>query len=227
MAKSYKRKYRRRRKYGRRSRSRQLRIHKQPIPLSCVVNMRYVCSFGLDADPGSTLYLGTEVLKVNSIANPQTTGHQPMGHDQWKEWYSRYVVLRCKVTVDFSQNDNSTQPASIVGLHSHDATGAISDGDSVSYAAEQPNTTYGLINDQNKAFKRITRVFDARRFFGCTNPRDRDDLTGTFENNPGNIAYITAFAGPVDGSTNAAQIRCLCTMVYTVLLKEPLPIAQS
>lgn len=189
--------------------------------------MRYVCTFGLDADPGSTLYLGTEVLKVNSIANPQASGHQPMGHDQWKTWYSRYVVLKCKVTCDFSQNDNSTQPASIVGLHSHDATGAISDGDSVTYAAEQPNTTYAIINDQNKAAVRLTRTFSARRFFSVKSPRDRDDLTGSFEANPGNIAYMTAFAGPCDGSTNAAQIRVLCTMVYTVLLKEPLALAQS
>jgi len=50
-----------------------------------------------------------QVFRGNSIFDPDLTGvgHQPLGHDQWANFYEYYRVLGSSIVVDFATQDTA------------------------------------------------------------------------------------------------------------------------
>lgn len=65
------------------------------MPKRRKITMKYASShrFGL-------VTIGGVVLRANSIFDPEFAvgGHQPLGHDQWKAFYTRYTVIATKIS---------------------------------------------------------------------------------------------------------------------------------
>lgn len=62
-----------------------------PVPDRIVVNMKYAQSIELTATTTAAYYF----FACNDIYDPNITGtgHQPLGHDQWNQFYDRFRVV--------------------------------------------------------------------------------------------------------------------------------------
>ena len=80
--------------------------------------------------------VGTQVFSMNSIFDPNVTGggHQPLGHDQWANFYSNYEVKSSRITINILPLDTNVCRFSIFPSES-----STSSGDSTA-GAEQPYT---------------------------------------------------------------------------------------
>lgn len=106
-------------------------------PPSIVTPLRYVETYNItEAVTGFNFV----VMRANSVFDPYDTGagHQPLGFDQWAAIYAQYRVLRCKIKVDFHQNQ-STVPA-LVGITPSESNGTL-----IGSAAEQPGSVYTML----------------------------------------------------------------------------------
>lgn len=69
---------------------------------------------------GDALGVQDYVFNLNSIYDPNRTGvgHQPLGYDQWAQFYNRYRVLGAKVVVQANNNATVGTTMSIIGNNS-------------------------------------------------------------------------------------------------------------
>lgn len=53
--------------------------------------------------------IGTQTYSMNSLFDPDVTGvgAQPLGYDQWSQFYTNYQVLGCKITIQGLSNSGS------------------------------------------------------------------------------------------------------------------------
>lgn len=75
--------------------------NKGPVPQSKIVNLRYFDQISLT--PGGAGTIKEHVFRMASIFDPDRTGvgHQPLGHDQWANFYEHYEVVESVMTVWF------------------------------------------------------------------------------------------------------------------------------
>lgn len=71
------------------------------FPREMKIRMSYFESISFT---GTASVANDRIFNLNSIFDPYRsgTGHQPQGYDQWSNFYGRYRVDACKVTVSFS-----------------------------------------------------------------------------------------------------------------------------
>lgn len=100
-----KRAYVRRRGYGNVSRQRTSVVSDRQI-----VRLKYVALVELNV---AANMLGTYVFRLNSLYDPDltSTGHQPMGFDQWSSMYYNYRVFKTFINVKLALNTQN--PATV------------------------------------------------------------------------------------------------------------------
>ena len=125
-ARPNRRKYPRKRLKGRRRGPVTLRVMRKIIPDRTLIKMRYVSDIVLNPAAGST---ASYVYSCNGMYDPDitSTGHQPMGFDQWMAFYQHYTVLGSKLSCSFaSSNADLTTGAAIVGVAQRATSTAVS-----------------------------------------------------------------------------------------------------
>ncbi len=176
--------------------------------------------------------IGTNYLfRCNSIFDPNQsgTGHQPMGHDQYANFYKRYTVVGSKITVRFvggTVSGSTVDPNAItnVGITTIDDTGSsiVNPTDFM----ENNRTTYSLIQPQ-KPTTTITKYFSAKEFFGVKNVVDDDTLTSFFGGNPQNGALWQLKFWPDKAGQSDRRVTINVMIQYICVLRERQPIGGS
>ena len=106
---AYKRRYRKRRPMRRRRRRRTTRrrrrklglgsVRRMPtsMPDSILVKLKYQDSVSMTNETG----YGSYTWSMNSINDPDVTatGHQPYAHDEWANFYSKYICYGSKIRI--------------------------------------------------------------------------------------------------------------------------------
>lgn len=216
----------------RRSRRRGImRIPKSIIPKKTIVTLPYVSNqtFSLTAANG---YFVSNHWRTNSIADPNHTGagHQPLGHDQWEMFYTKYTVLssRISVIIDFQGSPGVT--GNFVGGVCLVPAQEISDFDTLESQTlqENPRVNWRRIGKgaNTNIMRPIRNGYNMRRYFAGTG--DMSTQREHFGSSPTDqhTAVFSVFI--TDGTQSQEQdFRVTTKIWYTVLMDQPIDLFKS
>lgn len=159
----------------------------------------------------STGALGAPQVKVwqcNSMFDPDFTGggHQPMGFDQMMVFFSRYIVIRSNIEVQFQ---NLSDNLLTVGICLK--TESTAEVDYRIYGENQPNRQ-ALIGAAGSSSDKVTLAlpFDTASFFGKKDVKDETDLSGSASSSPVSNAFWHTYA---DGTPQGNSGKAVTAMV--------------
>lgn len=165
----------------------------------------------------------------NSIYDPDLTGtgNQPMGHDQWAAFYSRYKVNACKINVQFLPRSNLAGAGNIlVAIIPTVLYTAVSSLTAIEII-QQPYVRYTYLTqgDGGKNSARLSSYMTTKKMFGLTNT-DEDEYSASFGANPVNDWYFTIVALSADESSTM-NVQCMVQLTYYTEFKERIVLSQS
>lgn len=198
------------------------------FPQGRIVKMRYADQFL--AAPTTPNYW-SNTFRANSIFDPDFTnvGHQPLGHDQWSNFYNHYIVIgsMIKVKVIRSIGADTAAPSSYVTLQLHDTSSFIQPGTDYNRMLENGLIKWRLITP-SWSTSSISMGYSPKRFFNIKDVKDNVTRIGAaFGQNPTEDVYWTVTYNPLDTLATAAPVRVIVTIDYIVLMSEPKDLAIS
>lgn len=196
------------------------------VPDSHVVKLKYVEQFNLNAGTGTN---AVHVFRANSIFDPSltTTGHQPLGRDQWLPFYDHYLVIGAKIKCQFISVDADGNTGSqMVGIMLQDSSTSNLNPINI---MEQTGSTYKVLTSSDAMQKAVvSKGFSPKKFFGLKDISDNRSLVGAAQDgNPTEGAYWLVYQAPLDPTQNCGTIRCIATIEYLVKYTERKTLAQS
>lgn len=217
-----KKKSTRRRKRPVRSMALQSNYVPSGMPIQRRAKLRYASSHQLTSTAGS---MANHKFRANSIYDPDftSTGHQPMGFDQWATLFNHYVVLGAKITCTFTNNSSATNPC-VVGVY-------LSDDTVIPYS-----TTDGLIEAKKGQMKPFTAdpstslsvvgKYSAKKFFNLVDVKDNLSRIGApINNNPSDGTFWNVVMQARNAGTESINLQVL--IEYIVEFSEPVDLTQS
>ncbi len=198
------------------------RIPRLITPHERLIKLPYVENFTMA--PGVATF-ATRVYNTNSIFQPRLGGHQPLGYDQWNNFYGEYIVLKSTMVAKFNANvAGGTDPYQwICGVYRQEDAFASTTLDN---AMEAGTSTYKLLN-RAKGDVRIVKKFDPKKEFNMKNPRDEETLKALWTVNPERTANWTVWSHGLDETVNPAGLFVSVRITYVVLVSEKKQLAQS
>ena len=161
-----------------------------PMANRQIVKLRYSEDVNLTA----SVSLNSYDFRANSIYDPNLTGtgHQPLGHDQWSNFYDHYCVLGAKITVKMFHTNNTNTDSVFYSLALQDTSNTMT---SQSMIREQPRTSWTMVSPPSagQSQKTLTKKFSAKKFFGAKSVITWDKLSATFGSNPTEDALFRIF----------------------------------
>lgn len=190
-------------------------INRGPVAKSTIVRMRYCDE--VDLDPGAAV-AATHVFSCTGLYDPDVTGtgHQPLGFDQWMQFYDHYTVLGAKISV--TALNNNTGDAFCVGLVVKDSLTAITE---IPRLKEQSSNYKYIARAGSKDMVSLSRKFSTKKFFSKGHVMDDPELKGTISTNPTEQAYFHLWCCPFDEASDEGTLRCNVQIDYIVQLSEP------
>lgn len=201
-------------------RRRYARLPTQLVPASKVVRLVYCEQLSLNPPVGAPARYD---FRANSIYDPDltSTGHQPMGRDQWSAYYDHYTVIGSKITCKFTSGSVGLSNQYYVAVSLKD-TGGQWDAD-INTACERNGTKLkhlGVADSANGA-KTCTAYYSPRRFFGVKDISDNRAILGShIDNNPTEDATFNVVAYGIDKTTDASPLNVMVKISYLVKFTE-------
>lgn len=195
--------FKRRRSYKRAASRRRRRIYKKRrftrrrkpilsgIPNSKLVKLRYVEHVTLNSDNFADSIIEHR-FRANSIFDPNLTaaGHQPMGSDQWAQFYQYYCVIGAKFTARYVPTSATNGTPGYFGAQTTTYTGSLNSfytGNVDNLLEDKKTGKYNCIVGNAQGLpgpNSISRIFSAKKTFAKSNVIDDSDLSATFSINP-------------------------------------------
>jgi len=223
MVKRFTKKRRVRRRRGRKSNYAMTRQVQNTFSDRQLVKLNYFDQILID--PG-TLSASGYAFRANCCFDPdyQSTGHQPMGFDQWGAFYQKFVVLGAKITVTPLAGDTTSSASSGIVSVNLQRTPFIDLN--INQQIEQKHSRYTTLQLGFKS-RPITVKYSAKKFEGVKDVSDNDDLYGTQSASPSKQSYFVIAAYAAQPSSDVLPIRMQVKIQYIVMFKDPqrLPIS--
>jgi hypothetical protein len=219
----YKRKYNKRSKRRRRSKNYTTGQLKNVISDRQLVKMRYCDTVTINPGIGGTP--ATHIFSANGIYDPDITaiGHQPIGFDQWMNFYDHYTVVGAKINVNFT--NHNTGDSYVCGVHLDDDVTVI--GNANSLREQKSNYTYLNRAGESSSMRQLSQKCSVKKYLGKSNLVDSDECKGTTSANPAEQVYFHVWCAPLDGTSDEGDLRCNVQIDYLVLLTEPKNLSES
>lgn len=231
MAKYYRRYGKKTSRAGKRRTKRRTttKISKNLISDSTQVMLKYVTQFTLDPATGA---VAKKTISANVANNPEdASGHQPMGWDQWGQFYDKYVVLGSKCSVIFHTTTSTNAGQNIVAIRTRPALGTVTIT-GITDLLEQRGATYKPItNITAQGHARLSKTFSAKKVIG----KNLDDaygkvnttsLTETLADQT-NLIHYEVMLVPATSTQDPVAVFCTATISYIVKFLEPKQVASS
>lgn len=195
------------------------------LPKQQTMKLSYVSNTILTSAAG---LLANYQFRANGLHDPDitSTGHQPYGWDQLKEYYNHYVVLGSKITVHaVPQTDNAVN-AGVLGVYLSDDT---SHGfTSYTTFIEAGKGTWSLMNGGSNEAKRLTCNFSAKKYFNVDDVKDNlDRLGAATTTDPNEIAVYNCWYQVSDEGSTGTNVALVFKIDYIVSFSEPKDITPS
>lgn len=166
------------------------------------------------------------VYNMMSIFDPNNSGigHQPLGHDDWSNFYKEYQVIGSKATFTFHNVGTGTIPVRVGVIG--DADGTISSV--LSTKVERGGNSHSSILTTNSRERAtISFSFDPKKAFDKTQLRDGHQMRATMSGNPTLGYFAVPWVQSIDEATTSATVGCDIKISYVVLLKDPIDLVGS
>lgn len=153
-------------------------------------------------------------------------GHQPMGWDQWTQYYNHYVVTGSKITAKcYTTKAQSTSRPTVVGLYlADDTTIPFSD---ITPVVEAKKGTVRVMN-ANQVSSTISSYYSAKKFFNITDIKDNYTRLGApVTTGPTEQAYFVFYHAPLVLGEESQEFTVMFTLEYVIEFSEPKDIPQS
>jgi len=212
---------RRRKKYSPRR-----RLTLSGFPQSKTVRLKYVDT-GLTLDAFSSLST-SHIYRANSCFDPDYTssGHQPMGYDQWSAIYSKYVVLGARLKMIYTPALSTNVTPAMFGITFSTDASPLSNYSSLDNILESKLTSQSVrtagsttANGSNVT-QSVTKYFSAKKFFGSVYIGDGSSHSAETGSDPSQQAYFGCWAASIDGN-NPGSLSFRVEIEYIVQFKEP------
>lgn len=154
-------------------------------------------------------------FRLNSIYDPDQSivnGHQPLGRDQWSNFYLKYRVFKAVVSCTFINNATTGVQVGIIPFN-YDS--ALLLDDSTFELPHVKSATIGGNTGVNK--KTLTKVVDIPRIMGKSHVQYKTDPnTGsTFGTNPNNQCALSVACRTINDSA-APLVQAIINITYYV-----------
>lgn len=208
-----------RRKARRRNRPSQQKM--SPAPDSLRANLKYYESVQLVGSPGA---LDNHIFAANDIRDVNVTGvgHQPMGMDEFMDFYEHFTVVGSKITAIFNNKDPND--ALMCGVAIQPTAGVITDHQQM---AENRTAKYKIIGAGQSDAITVTHKFSAKEYFGVRDLVAQSGYKGNVSTSPTELAYYSVFSGSADGSTQPDPNEVSVLIEFAVVFTEPKMLAKS
>lgn len=200
------------------------------IPEENIVRFRYAELINLNPGAGT---LATYRFSANNMNDPryETGGHQPLGYDEWANFYEKAVVIGSRIMIQPVYEATNSNNGVVMGiLLSNDGTLTAT---TVEELVEQGMSTYRVIPAVNYApgdnANPIVNSYSLKKFFDVENVKDNYDTYGSLMNTdiPTEAeAIYHIWVGGMDAN-DLAGFNVLVTIEYIALLTSPMELAQS
>lgn len=221
----------RRRPRGRRRRGRVMRIQRGPFMRNRIVKMRYLQHLNLTPVGGTPIQ--QFVFVANSAYDPQYSlgGHQPMGFDQWSQFYNHWTVIGSKISIMSTIPSTGTQPG-IFGVRTANESNFLSTYTDLEGIMEDPRCSWRLIQTavNGNVPKPAVATYSAKKWWNLQSIKDNQDwLGGTVMSDLASTSqvYFVVFAGSLDSTTIVPSFQMICKLTYIVMFSDPKDLPQS
>lgn len=187
-------------------------------PDRLLVKLPYHDTFQLNAPVG----LGTsQVMNLNSIYDPDRsgTGHQPLGYDQWSQFYKKYRVFKVAYDITFTNDAGGGTAGTVVAIVNQNGSG-VAAGSVGDATFEQPHVRKGVLGNSNSASSRSFKgVVSLPRIAGrpSISYKSDDRYQANFGFNPNEYITMSLIAQSMAGASDV-QVQVSVRMVYFVEL---------
>lgn len=198
---------------------------------SQIVTLKYCDHVTFDAGIGTKSYTS---WRATSAFDPYVPlgGHQPLGFDNWTQFYNHYTILGAKATAHYSvPSDLASDAVIAVGKLSDEETWAPTD---VNTLIEQNKTKYTFLTARggSNSTGNITVYYSPRKMFGLSKVSDEHDLRGQTGNagtgsDPTENAYFHFGLAGMNPSDNPVAVNCRVIIEYRIKFTERKDLAGS
>lgn len=225
--KTYRRRYpKKKRKYARRK-PKALTMGARVFPKTMMRKLTYY----LPVTGNYSLQGTTIVYRANSLHDPEyaVLGHQPRGYDQIMEFYKRYTVLSCKMTVKSQWNDGNgaKEPLNII-VATRDTESAYAGSEIMNSYLENPDRTQRLLSPVQSYATTTSRTVSIKKRLGISNVMDSQELGAVSGANPDKGVFFHLHVGPVDSAVLSTEnVTHQIRLDYIAVFSEAVSIGQS
>lgn len=163
-------------------------------------------------------------FRLNSLFDPDysTTGHQPLGFDQYAAFYGRYRVNACKIFINAVSND-TTGP---VNVYWH-VTNASPSTPTQSALLEQPYVKYCQLSESTggKTNCFIKSYVNINKVMGYKKGNNDDNTEAVVTADPLNVVYGTIWVATPGGA--APNLNVTVRLVFYCEFMDRKVLAQS
>lgn len=191
------------------------------------VKMRYATTISMNP---ATSSVANHLFSCNDLYDPDETGtgHQPMGFDEYANYYVDYTVLKatCRITPT-TNNIDLDSPASVFSLSVVESSTAPSDPMAI---IENNRSVWRVLPfSQNVRPPTLSITYDASKHFGVKDPQDVGEIGTTFTDTsgPASQMYFLIQNSSIDGVTDIAATDILVVIDFLVKLGQPKTVGQS
>jgi len=175
-------------------------------------------------------------VSANNLHQPTIASiNQPLGYDEWAQFYERYQVIGSKIRVNCMGSTYTGANGMMCYLVKLRNVGGALTGD-IDTQMQQPSSYYKVgrdagspiaSGDQGAGPVTLYHKFSAKKWFNLKDVNDNIATAGNFGGPPEGLAYYTIIVAPMDSL--GASIDCIVHVMveYIVLLSVPKVIAAS
>lgn len=193
-----------------------------PFPRIFKSNFKMVDQFTLNP-PSASPYLDTAIYRATSFYQPLIgSTHQPRYFDQVMPMYDHYVVLGTKVTVEAINADVGNPVILAIGLFDD---GAPLSG--INDYLENKHSRWKTLATRDTGKSTYLSCKYSPKFLGKNNVINDDEMKGSIGSNPSENAYIHIAVAPMDGFSDAGNVRLIVTTQMYVAFIEPKDVSAS
>lgn len=188
-------------------------------PMTLTRTLRYTDLISIN--PQASGAAGAWKFSANGVYDPDltSTGHQPLGFDQYMLMYEHYRVKASKITVTIVGSQGAATDQLIAAVYLDDDTTSITDA---TVAIEQGLTSYAVLNSGAGANSKVLTKSYERTRYGV-----KDDNWGTDGGNPSDTVVYHILVAALDGSSDPGAVNMLVNIDYVVEFQERKTLAQS
>lgn len=219
--------YRRKRSYRRRPKKYALTKtvrQRGMLANSQIVKMRYAQAVNLDAIAGSQ---NSWVFRANSIHDPDLTGggHQPLGHDEWENFYYKYKVLKSKLTATFAVSTGAVIATQHAVCSARLSETSVTTATNYTDMIENQRSAYGVFRAYGQKPIKLTRGYNAAKHFPIA--KTDEQIAADFGASPVEQAYYHVTVASTNSAVNPDPVEVVVLIEYTVLMTQPKDLVRS